>query len=150
MVYEKAEWDYKTFTLNSGLQMANERTAAALNAVDPDLSAFRARGGKLILYHGWNDPAIPALNTVNYYEEVQAKLGRAETASFARFYMVPGMQHCGGGPGPDNFGQSWTWRLDDPGHNIRSPLRNGLRRILRQPPSSPPKRRTITGRVPRS
>ena len=122
MVYEKADWNYKTFTLNSGLQMANEMTDAALNAVNPDLSAYRAHGGKLILYHGWDDPAIPALNTVNYYEEVQAKLGRAETASFARLYMVPGMQHCGGGPGPDNFGQSWTWQAADPGHNIRIAL----------------------------
>ena len=122
MVYEKADWDYKTFTLNSGLQMANEKTDAALNAVNPDLSAFRARGGKLILYHGWDDPAIPALNTVNYYESVQAKLGRAETVSFARLYMVPGMQHCGGGPGPDNFGQSLDLAADDPGHNIRIAL----------------------------
>ena len=122
MVYEKADWDYKTFTPESGLQVANEKTAAALNAVNPDLSAFRAHGGKLILYHGWDDPGIPALNTVNYYEEVQAKLGRAETASFARLYMVPGMQHCFGGPGPDDFGQWLSWPADDPWHNVRIAL----------------------------
>ncbi len=122
MVYEKADWNDKTFTLESGLQMANEKTATALNAVNPDLSAFRARGGKLILYHGWNDPAIPALNTVNYYESVKAKMGQAGAVSFTRLYMVPGMQHCAGGPGPDNFGQSLGWPADDPGHNVRIAL----------------------------
>jgi hypothetical protein len=122
LVYEKADWNYKTFTLESGLQMANEKTAAALNAVNPDLSAFRAHGGKLILYHGWDDPAIPALNTVNYYESVKAKMGQASAVSFTRLYMVPGMQHCGGGPGPDNFGQSLNWPADDPGHNVRIAL----------------------------
>lgn len=122
MVYEKADWDYKTFTLKSGLRMANEKTDAALNAVNPDLSAFRARGGKLILYHGWDDPAIPALSTVNYYESVKAKLGQASAVSFTRLYMVPGMQHCSGGPGADNFGQSLSWTADDPGHNVRIAL----------------------------
>jgi hypothetical protein len=118
MVYEKRDWDYKSFTVDGGLQAAVEKTAAALNAVNPDLSAFRNRGGKLILYHGWNDPAIPALNTINYYEEVIAKMGQANTDSFARLYMVPGMQHCGGGPGPGTFGAfvgSWP---EDPQRNM--------------------------------
>ncbi|MGH9606082.1 MAG: tannase/feruloyl esterase family alpha/beta hydrolase [Terracidiphilus sp.] len=122
IVYGKADWNLKTFNWESGLQAADEETASALNAVNPDLSAFRARGGKLILYHGWDDPAIPALNTVNYYEGVEAKMGLAETDSFTRLYMVPGMQHCGEGPGPDNFGESWTWTASDPQHNVRIAL----------------------------
>jgi hypothetical protein len=124
MVYEKRDWDYKSFTVDSGLQAAVEKTAAALNAVNPDLSAFRARGGKLIIYHGWNDPAIPALNTVNYYEEVIAKMGQASTDSFARLYIVPGMQHCGGGPGPGSFGAFVGSLPDDPQHNILIALEN--------------------------
>lgn len=122
MVYAQPDWNYKTFNPESGLRMANEKTAAALNATNPDLSAFRARGGKLILYHGWNDPAIPALNTVDYYQAVENTMGSADTASFLRLYMVPGMQHCGGGPGPDSFGQAWTWAANDPLHNIRIAL----------------------------
>jgi Tannase and feruloyl esterase len=118
MVYGRPDWTYKSFTLDSGMQAAKEKTAAALNAVNPDLSAFRNHGGKLILYHGWDDPAIPALNTVNYYENVIAKMGRADTDSFARLYMVPGMQHCGGGPGADSFGAFVGSRSDDPQHNI--------------------------------
>ena len=60
MVYETSYWDYKTFKLEGGLKIADEKTANALNAVDPDLEPFKARGGKLIMYHGWNDAAIPA------------------------------------------------------------------------------------------
>ena len=99
MVYGDPNWDYKTFKLESGLRAAEEKTASALNATDGDLKAFKARGGKLILYHGWNDPAIPSVNTVNYYESVLAKMGAKDADSFVRLYMVPGMQHCDSGPG---------------------------------------------------
>ncbi|MGA9587802.1 MAG: tannase/feruloyl esterase family alpha/beta hydrolase [Terracidiphilus sp.] len=124
MVYEKSDWSYKTFTVDRGMQAATEKTAGALNAVNPDLSAFRTRGGKLILYHGWNDPAIPALNTVNYYESVIAKMGHADVDSFTRLYMVPGMQHCGGGPGPDSFGAFVGSVSNDPQSNIVIALEN--------------------------
>src|SRR3954471_24482969 len=85
---------------------------AALNATDPDLSAFRERGGKLILFHGWSDAAIPAVNTIDYYQSVVAKAGAKDAATFVRLYMVPGMQHCEGGPGPDVFGHVGTARGD--------------------------------------
>jgi feruloyl esterase len=103
MVYDNTGWDDKTFMLEAGMKAAEEKTASALNATDPNLNPFRARGGKLILYHGWNDPAIPALSTVNYYRSVVAKMGQPDVDSFVRRYMVPGMQHCGGGPGADSF-----------------------------------------------
>jgi hypothetical protein len=124
MVYEKSDWTYSTFALDSGLQAAREKTAAALDAVNPDLGAFRARGGKLVLYHGWDDPAIPALNTVNYYQDVIAKMGRVDTDSFARLYMLPGVQHCGGGPGPDTFGAFVGSLPNDPQHNVLVALEN--------------------------
>ena len=124
MVYEKSDWTYKSFAVGDGLRAAKEKTAAALNATNPDLSAFRARGGKLILYHGWNDPAIPALNTVNYYQDVAAKMGNANTDSFARLYMVPGLQHCGGGPGTDSFGAFVGSPSNDPQHNMLIALEN--------------------------
>ena len=124
MVYDQKDWDYKSFSVDSGLKAANQKTAEALNATNPDLSAFRSRGGKLILYHGWNDPAIPALNTVNYYQNVIAKMGRQAADSFTRLYMVPGMQHCGGGPGPEDFGEALDATANDPQHNIRITLEN--------------------------
>lgn len=112
MVYEKKDWDVKSFEVDAAMKAATEKTAAALNAVDANLTPFRSRGGKLILYHGWNDPAIPAVNTVNYYEEVIAKVGQSNADSFVRLYMVPGMQHCSGGAGADVLGQSGTWPAD--------------------------------------
>ena len=123
MVFEKTDWDVKTFNVDRDLPIARRKTAAAIDAVNPNLSAFRSHGGKLILYHGWNDPAIPAINTVNYYEEVTGSMGRANADSFVRLYMVPGMQHCFGGPGADEFGQSWTW-TSDPQRNARTALEN--------------------------
>jgi hypothetical protein len=122
MVYENPGWDDKTFNIDFGLKSADEKTASALNATDPDLKAFRARGGKLIIYHGWNDPAIPARNTVNYYQSVVAKMGLNDVDSFMRLYMVPGMQHCDDGPGADSFGQVGRLSFDDPQHSVSAAL----------------------------
>ena len=122
VVYEKADWDYRQANLEQALKAAVEKTAEKLDATDPDLSAFRARGGKLILYHGWNDPAIPAPSTVRYYDSVVSRLGRQETEAFVRLYMVPGMQHCGGGPGPNSFGQFGAAASDEPQRNVTTVL----------------------------
>jgi len=105
MVYANPDWDFKDTPVDEAVEAADAKTAKVLNATDSNLTAFKARGGKLILYHGWNDPALSALNTVNYYSSVERRMGTHETATFMRLYMVPGMQHCAGGPGPNNFGQ---------------------------------------------
>ncbi len=120
-VFDQADWDYRTFTVDEGLKRANEKTAKALNATDTNLEAFRRRGAKLILWHGWNDPAISALSTIDYYKKVKASAGEKEAQSFVRLYMAPGVQHCGGGPGPDSFG-AYGWHAgegpDDPQHDM--------------------------------
>ena len=106
MVFNDATWNLLTANVDKALHAADEETARSLNATDPDLRRFQARGGKLILYHGWNDPAISPQNSINYYESVIANMGPQPTESFIRFYMVPGMQHCFPGPGPNSFGQT--------------------------------------------
>lgn len=74
------------------------------DSTDPDLRAFRNRGGKLILWHGWSDPAIPAGSTLAYYDAVTKRMGGPQaTQQFARLYMFPGVYHCTGGHGPDTF-----------------------------------------------
>ena len=73
-----------------------------LDATDPDLTAFRQRGGKLLLYFGWADPQLNPRMGLEYYEDVVAKMG-ASTSEFARLFMVPGMFHCGGGIGTSTF-----------------------------------------------
>jgi hypothetical protein len=117
MVYEKADWNYKGANVEAALNVAEEKTAAKLNATDANLEAFKARGGKLILYHGWNDPAISALNTINYYNSVSTRMGLKTADAFVRLYMAPGVQHCGGGPGPDSFGAGGAGSKD-PQHNM--------------------------------
>jgi hypothetical protein len=106
MVYSNPAWDYKTFSVDRDPIAADEKMSGILSATDPDLKKFKDRGGKLILYHGWCDAAIPAQSTVNYYQSVRKKMGAKDADGFVRLYMVPGMQHCGGGDGPSMFGQT--------------------------------------------
>jgi hypothetical protein len=125
MVYGDSKWDLKSFNVDDGLKAAVEKTSQALDSTNPDLKPFADRGGKLILYHGWNDPAISALNTIDYYQNVLSVTGEPKTESFVRLYMAPGVQHCLGGPGPDSFGQfGWTPNggPNDPQHDMYSAL----------------------------
>ncbi len=105
MVYEKADWDYKSVTIDEAVAAADKKLAGTLNATDPNLAPFEKHGGKLIVWHGWNDPAIPALNSVDYYNSVVQRMGQRDADSFLRLYLAPGVQHCAGGPGADSFGQ---------------------------------------------
>src|SRR4030095_4908030 len=73
--------------------------------LNPALSSFRNRGGKLLIYHGWSDPAFSPQETIGYYNSViQDREDLNDTVHFVRLFMVPGMQHCiGSGPGPNVF-----------------------------------------------
>ena len=105
MVFDNAAWDYHTFDADRDTKSGDDKQSHNLNATDPDLSRFRKRGGKLILYHGWSDAAIAPQNAIDYYKSVVAKMGAEQAGGFVRLFMVPGMQHCGGGSGTNSFGQ---------------------------------------------
>ena len=109
VAYGDANWDARTFDIERDLKVVDEKVGAPVNAINPDLKAFKARGGKLLLYHGWNDTAISAGNTINYYSGVLAKMGKNQD-DWIRLFMAPGMQHCGNGPGPNQV--NWMATLE--------------------------------------
>jgi feruloyl esterase len=89
--------------------MALEKVGSVVAATNADLRAFKARGGKLLLYHGWNDGLISAGNTVNYFESVVKEMGRGQD-DWLRLFMMPGVGHCSGGAGPDQV--NWMAALE--------------------------------------
>ncbi len=95
----KPDWDYKTFDFDRDVTLL-DRWDKIANAKNPDLSAFRKHGGKLVMTYGWADGILQPMMGVSYYEQAVAKNG-PKTADFFRLFMVPGMAHCGGGVGPD-------------------------------------------------
>jgi feruloyl esterase len=109
--FQNPNYDWNTFDLDRDMPIINSKVGF-VDAVDPDLSRFKARGGKLLLYAGWGDTGITPENTVLYYESVLDKMGRNQ-GDFTRLFLVPGMAHCGGGPGPNTFdsiGALEQWR----------------------------------------
>jgi feruloyl esterase len=104
-------WDPMTFDLETDLALAL-KNAGFVEANDPDLAKFKARGGKLLLYHGWADPGPAPENTINYYDAVNRKLGGTQD-DWMRLFLMPGVGHCGGGVGPDQadfLGALERWR----------------------------------------
>jgi feruloyl esterase len=104
VVFKDPNWDWKTFNFDSDVVRGDRPENVVMNATDPNMKAFFERGGKLLLYHGWSDPNIPALNTINYYKSVVDTMGgTAKAANSVRLFLAPGMGHCGGGEGPNVF-----------------------------------------------
>jgi feruloyl esterase len=84
---------------------SHEQYGIVFGPDDPDLSAFRDRGGKTIIWHGLADQLITASGTIDYYTRAQQRMGGAKaTSEFARLYLAPGVAHCAGGPGPQPTG----------------------------------------------
>jgi feruloyl esterase len=96
--------DLTDIAFDPGTFAKTEQLHDLYDATNPDLSAFKRAGGRLILWHGWADQAIPPTGTVAYYQAVQDRMGGlAATQSFARLFMFPGVYHCGGGTAPNSF-----------------------------------------------
>lgn len=101
-VHRDPKWDVRRFDLARDTALANERIGAIVNATDPDLGPFMRRGGKLMMYHGWNDVATPAGETLDYYAAVLKTVGEVADQQ-ARLFMIPGLLHCANGPGATTF-----------------------------------------------
>lgn len=110
-VFDDPDWDFRSFDFDSDLAYALEKVGPAVDSNDPDLRPFRDNGGKLIVYHGWSDPDISPVASINYFDSVVDVIAQesgveqalSDTQEFYRLFMVPGMAHCAGGPGPDRF-----------------------------------------------
>lgn len=139
IVFENPQWKRGDFNVERDAAFAKNKVGRIMDAYDPDLSRFAARGGKLLMYHGWNDPSISPFNTINYYEKVMASMKKGRNAQgalariqeFARLFMAPGMLHCAGGPGPNSFDmltelEQWVENNQPPERIIASRSTNGV------------------------
>ncbi len=114
VVFKDPAWEFRGLDFATQAGLADEIDKGTINTLNPDLKAFFARGGKLLQYHGWSDPQIPPMHSVNYYNSVVKTFGGADKFQDSyRLFMVPAMGHCSGGPGPDQFnamGALERWR----------------------------------------
>jgi len=131
LVFHDPGWAPEKRPIGLGADVvAAERTAAPITADNPDLSAFFARGGRLIQVHGLTDPLIAPGDSVDYYTRVRAKVGEAVASRSMRLYLVPGMNHCQGGEGADTINmqavvEAWAERTQAPTTVIASRVVNG-------------------------
>jgi feruloyl esterase len=129
VVFADPNWTFPALNFDSDIVRARRLDGDRINATNPDLTAFRDRGGKLIQYHGWSDPQIPPASSVAYYQSVLKKMG-GTVPDFYRLFMVPGMAHCGGGDGVSTFDmvgalEQWVEHDTPPAQVHASRMRDG-------------------------
>ncbi len=137
MVFAHDDFDWRSFDFDRDAAFVRARLSHLLDAVDADLREFRDRGGRLILYHGWNDPVVTPRQTIRYHdslvafaERTGASDGLDATGDYARLFMMPGVGHCRGGAGPDQVDFmsaliAWVEEGRAPGQLVASRVRDG-------------------------
>ena len=141
VVFEDAKWDFRTLDFDRDVARAEQLDRDRINALDPNLQPFFAHGGKLIQYHGWNDPQISPGNSVEYYRSVVERLGGAtKVKKDYRLFMVPGMGHCSGGEGTSTFDmvgalEQWVEEKHPPDRIAATRVHNG--KVERRRPLCP-------------
>jgi feruloyl esterase len=97
IVFENPNWDFRTFDVDRDTRLADSKDGSSLNSNNPDLGAFKAHGGKLLIYESWDEAIIPPQSMIDYYNSVlKAMGGPSQTKDFVRLFMVPGMGMCPG------------------------------------------------------
>jgi feruloyl esterase len=131
IVFGDPNWDPSAFNFDADIVRAEERDNGTINALDPNIKPFLDRGGRLIQYHGWNDPQISPGSSTQYYTRVLEAVGDpGKVHGSYRLFMVPGMGHCGGGEGPNTFDmvdalEPWVEQGIAPDRIVASHLTNG-------------------------
>jgi feruloyl esterase len=103
LVYKDPAWDWHRFNPATDIDRAFQSDEAQLNFTEANLRPFFKHGGKLLMYHGWSDQQVTALGSIDYFDEVIATTDAGVVGKSIQLYMVPGMNHCSGGPGTDSF-----------------------------------------------
>jgi Tannase and feruloyl esterase len=130
VVFGDPNWDFMSLDLRKDLEKARQVDKGELSPASPNIQPFVGRGGKLVIYHGWGDQNISPRSSVNYYEKLVTALGEQQVEDSVRLYMVPGMGHCGGGEGPDQFDmlsplEHWREQSQAPAEVIASKITDG-------------------------
>jgi hypothetical protein len=131
VVLQNPAWDYLTLNVDTDIPAADARVGSIVNNYDPDLRPYFARGGKILGYQGWSDGMNSPLNHIGYYEKVATVMGGANAlASSYRLFLVPGMEHCGGGEGTSSFDllgvlDDWVVKRKAPDSIPAARIRNG-------------------------
>jgi tannase/feruloyl esterase len=103
VVFKDPKWDFRKFDLARDYDAVHKIDSLDLSPTSPDLKAFIARGGKLLIYQGWADQNVAPQSTVDYYYNVVKTIGQKQVDESVRLFFAPGMAHCGGGEGPNVF-----------------------------------------------
>jgi len=103
VVFKDPKWDFRKFDLARDYDAVHRIDSLDLSPTSPDIKAFVARGGKLLIYQGWGDMNVAPKSTVAYYDNVVKTIGQKQADDSVRLYFAPGMAHCGGGEGPNTF-----------------------------------------------
>jgi feruloyl esterase len=129
VVSNDLKWDFRALDFDRDVARAEEAASEIIDATDPNLQPFFARGGKVLMYHGWNDQLVAPMNSVNYYQVVTG--ATKSSADSIRLFMMPGMTHCRGGAGPDNFDkmsviEQWVEKGEAPKQIVAEHSTNGV------------------------